>query len=378
MNLSSFIVGREVEVQYQVFHSNKSSGLQWYKGTIAAVSMMEKDSAHVTIKFEKCDGFDSCLEHFTIESSDSLRQGGNAYPIRFSNSNCDDADKDEGKLIKESTLSSLESRISNLEKLNDERVCETYYQLCGLLSNKLRKYMCSTHRRPNACTTFGYSTGNIVVDMDCSLGQFDAFVQYLRVNWSHLTCCPSRSISSIPSNMSIELHSFLDLCSLFNISQSHYTDIVVKRKRNRHGSMSALKVIGTLLHNVADPTLPFLLCVGGNVQQWNESNVYLCREHSHQSNHGLYSANITKVKDGQCLSSHLQKHSEVQQQKLGISWNKTASTEICTSPTSKYMVIGKVSITIPFIQFSDMTLATSIDRCLKHFGGQYDSDCSSE
>ena len=212
------------------------------------------------------------------------------------------------------------------------------------------------------------------ISMDCSLSDFLLFRSQLFSRFPMLGELQDLKSGTVPSSLTVPVATFKLFCDIFSISTQHYEKLLVIRKTNRERKIVFCKVIGSVLRNTENAALPFVVCIGGSANRWNDDNLYFYREHGYQLQNGIFAANFKPLLSSSLLSETCNQHDSRECHELQFKWSINPSNSICQSTSPQSVVAGKLIVSIPFINFVDMTVAARIIRSFTQRNGNTDSD----
>lgn len=392
MPFIQFTLGTTLQIQYKVVTLNKAPELIWYTGRIIALQAICDNTARVTVNFEGTESFDECEEVFIAENNGSFVQDGKTFPHRlvindrvgtFDNneSTQDNADGENPRRLMD-RLSSMENRLTQLEQqstLQSQSIPSLYMSLCCVLNKSLKRYKNRKHKLQT--TSEELSTETWVVTQTCTYSDFKVFLQYLRTLADGLEVSGDEDQRLASPRTTISFSSFKQFCNLFSISEYNYHGLLSCYKSNKKGQLVSFKTVGTAFESTDAPSLPSILCLGGNVQNWCDENVYFSRENSHTLSTGGYACEYDHLSTRQ---SYVSRHTSVRDfltcNNLSATWSIDDTTDICRPVQNGSHFIGKLVIKIPYLVFKNARLATKIHKWVRpnrNFSDSSDSSSSS-
>lgn len=375
MSFSMFNFGGPIQIQYEVFRKMFAPELVWYSGTITALEMLTDKTVKITVMFEGSETFAECDETFIADDAGKLSQKGKDFPFRFPNLRTEvDSISSHGIEVLEdgksnsvaqvmTKVSCMEKRLKELERnLTSQSIPAIYMTVCCMLNKSLKKFKNTKHKLHSTADEITAATLNVT--QTCTYSDFKMFIAYLKKLPGSLDVSGNSEETTASPNITISIPSFKVFCSLFSIADYYYKVLLSCQQLNRKGQLTSFKCIGSIIANREIPSLPSILCLGGNAQVWCDSNSFFAKENSHTLSTGGYACDYERLLTRQLHTSHRTALGDLKGSDLTVTWSIDDSSEICRPIQEGLHFIGKLSITIPYVIFNDATVATNIHKCM--------------
>lgn len=371
-----FSAGGVIEVQYEVFRDEVASELVWYKGITVGLELVSNSSLKVTIRFEDSDSFDECHETFIADNAGKLTQKGRNFPFRIpsqttglfattsqplEDSGCEPL-QSMGQLL--SKLSSMESRIQVLERsLTLQSISPLYMTVCSMLNKSLKKFRNAKHKLQSNGDETTSSTWKVT--HSCTYSDFKVLLAYIQTLTQYLEVKGNNEDTTTSSHISISIPSFKTFCTLFGIADYNYRSLLSCHQCNRKGKITSFKCIGSVINNNDMPSLPSIICVGGNAKIWCDCNYFFAKENGHTLSTGGSACDYERLMTREAFNTQQGPLEGVSGSDLTITWSIDDSTEICRPIQEGTHFIGKLVITIPYVIFNDVKVARKVHKWLR-------------
>lgn len=375
MTFDDFNVGGPIQIQYEVFRKKEAPELVWYDGTIVGLELVSEISLKVTVWFEGSDSFHECEETFIADTSGKLSQKGREFPFKIPSSSnslacCTSGRQEESVSVSPpklaqflSTISSLETRVRALErKVALQIIPPIYMTVCSALNKSLKKFRNGRHKLQSNIDETSSSTWKVT--QACTHSDFKLLFEYLKTLSQSLEVEGDDDRTTASYHISITIPSFKVFCTLFSISNYNYESLLYCYQSNRKGQLTSSKCIGSIIEKKEMPSLPSILCVGGNAQRWCNSNYFFVKENGHTLNTGGSACDYERVMSREDHTMQCAAIEDVTGSDLTVSWFLDDSSDICRPCQEGAHFIGKLTITLPYIIFNDARVATKIHKWL--------------
>lgn len=178
-------------------------------------------------------------------------------------------------------VATSERRISQMEApMLHERITPLQRRLAVHLNQFLRKKptIFSSHSASDASSSGLYKQCVFSATVDCTLSQFDSLAWDVKYKSDSGRFEPSYDeFRRLPRRVGkISFKNFEEIGSFFGIFTQDAKDLIVST-REKKGYTEVMNVIGTMAVKEEDEKHPLIICAGGDVSQWTESDMYAVR-----------------------------------------------------------------------------------------------------
>ncbi len=383
MDLKLLHLGVSIAVQYNVLISNSRGNLQWYEGIITGLSLSDNSETSITVKFNETSEFEVCTETFTMKSDQYLSQGRKRFPYKLvqesgpTTPNTSDCAQDlltETKEVKSGNLHSIHKRLELIEDILSVSSNRLYINLCGVMNSSLRKYMNRVKKPSSTSPELVQSCWS--TSMDCSFLEYKAFYEFLDVKLLERCSVQEFTTEDVHRGSAIQFKSTKDFSKFFGIRDSVYNKLLIVSRSDRQGRSLAFKALET--YSSTDSAVhPRVFCLGGRTTVWSEESYFYYREHGHRTQAGVFSAPFTRINSYERYQEVLQLMDEPTTSPISIKWKPTTTPSICTVGVSERLLMGKIEVELPYVEFNDMTVAAKVVACHPQGTNRNLSDASS-
>lgn len=363
-------------MQYSVQDHNNCTFLEWYQGVVVELSRARTGCITLTLHFQATDNFQPCSEEFTISSSAMLQQGRSTYPLRFkdshetSNQHLQTSVNTETYSLAQSpslhsspnSVTQLQQRVLNLENLLIHSNNRVYTNLCALLSASFQKFS-SRVSKPQA-TSSEMEASIWTVSMDCSLQDYKIFYHFASSSKHTVQNVPLKSTRGPQCELVLELESFRHFTDFFGFLPGDFSTLLTVKRFNRQGALTSFKAVGTVIQH-EQPRNPSLFCLGGNGTRWSDTVMFFHREHGHKDSSGILTAPFLRIQSSSEYDTIMGRCNSPACNASTITWEPLISGNIIATGGSDELVMGKITVSIPFVTFHDMTIANIIYQALR-------------
>ena len=371
----SLSIGTPIDIQYEVFRKNVAPELHWYRGVVSALSLLTDSSIQVTVRFQGSESFPECDESFILGYDNQLTRKGKVFPFKLEANHTNATTTNIDPTIvpqpvrhipstsETERLLLIEQRLSKIEEmLSCSHPPALYTTLCSLLNTSLRRY--KSRKQKFLGTSEDITNCTWKLCQTCTYSDFKEFTKYLKSIDPDLQTEGNDESTTAPSRVILSVHSFRTFCRLFGIAEFNYKSLLSCPKFNRKGILLSFKCIGSFIDNKSEPALPSLLCVGGDPRRWNDDNSFFYKENSHTLNSGSAVCSFQRLTTQQRHGDLEAKLGSLTGSTIVLKWTLDDSTDICRPLQSDSTFIGKMEISLPYVNFHKVNVATKVQKWL--------------